>query len=225
MSYETSKRTTLLQYPPPPIITPQVITTVSIISTKLYGLFDLGVFIARLVEAGVQKYGEPLDPCWLYVVLPNGYKHFAYFSTDVPPDRPEYASLYPDPYLGALFVAASGRRAVFRPLSNDYIDRMFETLAQTEGWNIRISNYVEYEHYNNAHVVNEDCIVEKLKTVLPKEATYEKDALLTMLVPTMPQAFLTDPQMTKLIALGLMEYREATIVPTQLLVSLLSMLF
>ena len=31
--------------------------------------------------------------------------------------------------------------------------------------------------------------------------------------------------MTKLIALGLMEYREATIVPTQLLVSLLSMLF
>jgi hypothetical protein len=49
--------------------------------------------------------------------------------------------------------------------------------------------------------------------------------LLSVLVPTMPQAFLTDPQLMKLIALGLMEYRETTIVPTQLLVSLLGILF
>ena len=41
----------------------------------------------------------------------------------------------------------------------------------------------------------------------------------------MPQALLTDPQLMKLIALGSMEYRETTIVPTQLLVSLLGILF
>ncbi|MEM4494152.1 MAG: hypothetical protein QXJ71_10440, partial [Pyrobaculum sp.] len=64
-----------------------------------------------------------------------------------------------------------------------------------------------------------------LRTILPEAATYEKDALLTLLVPTMPQAFLTDPRLVKLIALGLMEYRETTIVPTQLLVSLLGILF
>ncbi len=221
---QSNVRAKLLQYPPPPILTPQLITTISLISTRLYGLFDLGMFLARLVEAGVQKYGEVLDPCWLYIVLPNGYKHFAYFSNDVPPGE-EYSTLYPDPYLGALFTAASGRRAVFRPLGNDYLDGLFETLAQAEGWNIHISNYVEYEYYPNAHVVNEQCIIEKLKTILPKEATYEKDALLSLLVPTMPQAFLTDPQLVKLIALGLMEYRETTIVPTQLLVSLLGMLF
>jgi len=222
---QAATRARLLQYPPPPVLTPQLITTVSVISTRLYGLFDLGVFIARLVEAGVQKYGERLDPCWLYIALPNGYKHFAYFSSDVPEGSATYASLYPDPYLGALFVAASGRRAAFRPLGKDYLDGLFETLAQSEGWNIHISNYVEYEPYTNQHVVNSGCIVERLKTVLPKEATYEKDALLSVLVPTMPQAFLTDPQLTKLISLGLMEYRETTIVPTQLLVSLLAMLF
>ncbi|MGC9131913.1 MAG: hypothetical protein ACP5H5_10070, partial [Pyrobaculum sp.] len=81
---QTSGRAKLLQYPPPPVLTPQLITTVSLISTRLYGLFDLGMFIAKLVEAGVQKYGEYLDPGWLYIVLPNGYKHFAYFSADVP---------------------------------------------------------------------------------------------------------------------------------------------
>ncbi|AET34214.1 hypothetical protein [Pyrobaculum ferrireducens] len=224
MDVQTSGRAKLLQYPPPPVLTPQLITTVSLISTRLYGLFDLGMFIAKLVEAGVQKYGEPLDPCWLYIVLPNGYKHFAYFSADVP-HGDEFASIYPDPYLGALFIAASGRRAAFRPLGNDYLDGLFETLAQAEGWNIHISNYLEFEYYQNSHMVNEQCIIEKLKTVLPREATYEKDALLSILVPTMPQAFLTDPHLTKLIALGLMEYRETTIVPTQLLVSLLGMLF
>jgi hypothetical protein len=41
----------------------------------------------------------------------------------------------------------------------------------------------------------------------------------------MPQALLTDPQLMKLMALGLMEYRETTIVPTQLPVSLLGMLY
>ncbi|MCX8136014.1 hypothetical protein [Pyrobaculum aerophilum] len=129
---QSNVRAKLLQYPPPPILTPQLITTTSLISTRLYGLFDLGMFLARLVEAGVQKYGEVLDPCWLYIVLPNGYKHFAYFSNDVPPGE-EYSTLYPDPYLGALFTAASGRRAVFRPLGNDYLDGLFETLAQAEG--------------------------------------------------------------------------------------------
>lgn len=153
----------LLQYPPPPVLTPQLITAASVISTRLYGLFDLGVFIAKLVEAGVQRYGEPLDPCWLYIVLPNGYKHF--------------------------------------------------------------SNYVEFEPHLNQHVVGNECVAERLRAILPKEATYEKDALLSVLVPMMPQAFLTDPQLMKLISLGLMEYRETTIVPTQLLVSLLGMLF
>jgi hypothetical protein len=68
-------------------------------------------------------------------------------------------------------------------------------------------------------------VAERLRAILPKEATYEKDALLSVLVPTVPQAFLTDPQLMKLISLGLMEYRETTIAPTQLLVSLLGMLF
>jgi len=81
---QAAAKAKLLQYPPPPVLTPQLITAASVISTRLYGLFDLGVFIAKLVEAGVQRYGEPLDPCWLYIVLPNGYKHFAYFSNDVP---------------------------------------------------------------------------------------------------------------------------------------------
>jgi hypothetical protein len=220
---QAAAKAKLLQYPPPPVLTPQLITAASVISTRLYGLFDLGVFIARLVEAGVQRYGEPLDPCWLYIVLPSGYKHFAYFSNDVP-EAAEHASLYPDPYLGALFTAASGRRAVFRPLGRDYLDGLFETLAQSEGWNIHISNYVEFEPHLNQHVVGSECVAERLRAILPKEATYEKDALLSVLIPTVPQAFLTDPQLMKLISLGLMEYRETTIVPTQLLVSLLGML-
>ena len=221
---QVATRAVLLQYPPPPVLTPQLITAVSAISTRLYGFFDLGVFITRLVEAGVLKYGEELDPCWLYIVLPNGYKHFAYFSRQVPKEG-VFASLYPDPYLGALFTAASGRRAVFRPLSGDYLDGLFQSLAQAEGWNIHLSNYVEYEHFQNPHDVSESCIMERLRTILPEAATYEKDALLTLFVPTMPQAFLTDPRLVKLIALGLMEYRETTIVPIQLLVSLLGILF
>jgi len=64
-------------------VTPHLITAASLISTRLYGLFDLGSYIARLVEAGVQKCGEPLDPYWLYAVLSSGYKHFAYFSGQV----------------------------------------------------------------------------------------------------------------------------------------------
>jgi hypothetical protein len=52
------------------------------------------------------------------------------------PEAAEHASLYPDPYLGVLFTAASGRRAVFRPLGRDYLDELFETLSQSEGWNI-----------------------------------------------------------------------------------------
>lgn len=35
-------RVKLLQYPPPPVLSPQLITMVSIISTRLYGFFDLG---------------------------------------------------------------------------------------------------------------------------------------------------------------------------------------
>jgi hypothetical protein len=50
---QDAARAKLLQYPPPPVLTPQLITAASIISTRLYGLFDLGVFIAELVEAGV----------------------------------------------------------------------------------------------------------------------------------------------------------------------------
>jgi hypothetical protein len=218
-------RVKLMQYPPPPILSPQLITTVSIISTRLYGFFDLGVYIARLVEAGVQRYGEPLDPCWLYIVLPSGYKHFAYFAREVPKETVEYSSLYPDPYLGALFTAASGRQTVFRPVGDKYLDSLFETLMQSEGWHIRTSNYVEYEPYPTQHAVTSECIMKRLKTILPEATTYEKDALLSMLVPAMPQAFLADPRLMKLIALGLMEYRETTIVPTQLLVSLLGMLF
>jgi hypothetical protein len=213
----------LLRYPPPPVLTPQLITAASVISTGLYGLFDLGVSIARLVEAGVQRYGEPLDPCWLYVVLPSGYRHFAYFSNDVP-EAAGHASIYPDPYLGTLFTAASGRRAVFRPLGRDYLDGLFETLAQGEGWNIHISNYVEFEPHPNQHVVDDECVAERLRAVLPEETTYEKDALLSMLVPMMPQALLTEPKLMKLISLGLMEYRDTTIVPTRHLVSLFDML-
>ncbi|ABL88765.1 conserved hypothetical protein [Pyrobaculum islandicum DSM 4184] len=84
---------------------------------------------------------------------------------------------------------------------------------------------MEYEVYQNKHVVDKEYIVKRLKAMLPREATYEKDALLGVLVPTMPQALLTDPQLMKMISLGLMEYRKTTIVPTQLLVSLLGMLF
>ncbi len=212
----------LPQYPPPPVLTPQLITAASAISTKLYS-FDLGAYIAKLVEAGVQRYGEPLDPCWLYVVLPNGYKHFAYFSNDVP-EAAEYASLYPDPYLGALFTAASGRRAVFRPIGEKYLDGLFEAFTQSEEWIIRATNYVEYEPHPNQPAVSRECAAERLKAVLPKEA-YEKDALLSVQIPMMPQALLTNPQLMKLITLGLMEYREAAITPTQLLASLLGTLF
>jgi hypothetical protein len=218
-------RVKLLQYPPPPVLSPQLITMASLISTRLYGSFDLGAYIARLVEVGIQRYGERLDPCWLYIVLPNGYKHFAYFAQETPKETAEYSSLYPDPYLGALFTAASGRQAVFRPIGEKYLDSLFETLAQSKGWNIRISDHVEYELHPTQHAVTSECIIERLKTILPKEVTYDKDALLSVLVPTMPQALLTDPQLMKLIALGLMEYRETTIVPTQLLVSLLGILF
>jgi len=220
---QAAARVVLLRYPPPPVLTPQLITAASVISTKLYGLFDLGVFIARLAEAGVQRYGEPLDPCRLYIALPNGYKHFAYFSNDVP-EVAEHASLYPDPYLGALFTAASGRRAVFRPLGSD-LDGLFEALTQSEGWSIRATNYVEFEPHPNQHAVSRECVAERLRAVLPEEAAYEKDALLSALTPTTPQALLANPQLTKLIALGLMEYRETAIAPTQLLVSLLGMLF
>jgi len=74
-------------------------------------------------------------------------------------------------------------------------------------------------------VVGNECVAERMRAILPKEATYEKDALLSVLAPTVPQAFLTDPQFTKLISLGLMEYRETAIVPMQPLLSLLGTLF
>jgi hypothetical protein len=74
-------------------------------------------------------------------------------------------------------------------------------------------------------VVGNGCIAERLRIILPKETTYEKDALLSALIPTALQAFSTDPQLKKLTALGLMEYRETAIVLTQLLVSLLGILF
>ncbi|MFZ8840993.1 MAG: hypothetical protein ACO2PM_19160 [Pyrobaculum sp.] len=61
---QTATKVLLLQYPPPPVLTPQLITATSVISTRLYA-FDLGVYMARLVEAGVQRYGETLVPCWL----------------------------------------------------------------------------------------------------------------------------------------------------------------
>jgi hypothetical protein len=48
---QATGRTKLLRHLPPPVLTPQLTTAVSIISTRLYA-FDLGVFIARLVEAG-----------------------------------------------------------------------------------------------------------------------------------------------------------------------------
>ena len=217
---QTATKVLLLQYPPPPVLTPQLITATSVISTRLYGLFDLGDFIAKLVEAGVQRYGEPLDPCWLYIVLPNGYKHFAYFSNDVP-EAAEHASLYPDPYLGTLFTAASGRRAVFRPTGEKRLDGLFEALTQGGDWSIRTANYIEYEPYPNRHAASGECVAKRLKAVLPEEATYEKDALLSAPVPTM----LTGPQLTKLIALGLMEYRETALVPTQHFASLLGTLF
>jgi hypothetical protein len=218
---QVTGRIKLLQYPPPPVLTPQLITAASIISTKLYS-FDLGAYMARLVEAGVQRYGEPLDPCWLYIVLPSGYRHFAYFSNDVP-EAATYSSLYPDPYLGALFTAASGRHTVFRPIGDKQLDSLFEAL--TQGWSIRTTNYVEFEPHLNQHAVDRECVAERLKAVLPEEATYEKDALRSLLIPMMPQVLLTDSQLVKLIALGLMEYRETAIVHTHLLASLLGMLF
>ncbi len=95
--------------------------------------------------------------------------------------------------------------------------------TQSGGWTIRTTNYIEYELHPNA--VSRECAAERLKAVLPKEAAYEKDVLLSVLTHTTPQALLTDPQFTKLITLGLMEYREAAIAPTQLPVSLLGMLF
>jgi len=68
-------------------------------------------------------------------------------------------------------------------------------------------------------------VAERPRAILPEEAAYEKDALLPVLISTVPQALLTDLQLTKLISLGLMEYRETAIAPTQLPVSLLGMLF
>jgi len=61
---QTTAKVLLLRHPPPPVLTPRLITALSAISTRLYA-FDLGVYMARLVEAGVQRYGEPLVPCWL----------------------------------------------------------------------------------------------------------------------------------------------------------------
>ena len=61
---QTTAKVLLLRHPPHPVLTPQLITAASIISTRLYA-FDLGAYMARLVEAGVQRYGEPLVPCWL----------------------------------------------------------------------------------------------------------------------------------------------------------------
>jgi hypothetical protein len=217
---QTAAKVLLLRYPPPPVLTPQLITAASAISTKLYA-FDLGAYIARLVEAGVQRYGEPLDPCWLYIVLPNGYKHFAHFSNDVP-EAAEHASLYPDPYLGTLFTAASGKRVVFGPIDEKYLDVFFAAFTQTEGWSIRVTNYVEFELHPNQHTVSKECATVRLRAILPEE---EKDALLSVLVPMTPQALLTNPKLMKLITLGLMEYRETAIVPTQLLASLLGTLF
>jgi hypothetical protein len=220
---QTAAKVLLLQYPPPPVLTPQLITAASAISTRLYA-FDLGVFIAKLAEVGVQRYGEPLDPCWLYIVLPNGYKHFAYFSNDVP-EAAVHASLYPNHCLGALFTAALGRRAVFRPLGRDYLDGLFETLAQSEEWSIRITNYIEYELYPNQHAVDRRRVAERLRAVLPEEATYKKDAPRSVPASTTLQALLADPKLTKLTALGPMEYREAALVPAQHFASLLGTLF
>ena len=74
-------------------------------------------------------------------------------------------------------------------------------------------------------MVGNRCVVERLRAILPKETTYEKDALLSAQIPTALQAFSTDPQLMKLTALGLMEYRETATVPTQLPVSLLGIPF
>jgi hypothetical protein len=61
---QTTAKVLLLRHLPPPVLTPRLITAASATSTRLYA-FDLGVYMARLVEAGVQRYGEPLVPCWL----------------------------------------------------------------------------------------------------------------------------------------------------------------
>jgi hypothetical protein len=107
---QTAGGVVLLRHPQPSVPTLRLITATSAIPAELYA-FDLGAYMARLVEAGVQGYGKPLDPCWLYV--PSGYKRFACFLNDVS-EAAECASLYPDPYLGALFTAMSGRWAVLR---------------------------------------------------------------------------------------------------------------
>jgi len=63
-----------------------------------------------------------------------------------------------------------------------------------------------------AVAVSRECVAERLRAILPGEAAYEKDALLPVLISTVPQALLTNPQLAKLISLGLMEYRETAIV-------------
>jgi hypothetical protein len=103
------------------------------------------------------------------------------------------------------------------------LDGLFETLTQGGVWSIRTTNYVEFELHLNQHAVSRECVAERLRFIFPD--TYEKDALLSVQIPMMPQALLTDPKLMKPTALGLMEYRETTIVPTQLLVSLLGTLF
>jgi hypothetical protein len=159
----------------------------------------------------VQRYGEPLDPCRLYIVLPSGYKHFAYFSNDVP-EAAEHASLYPDPYLGTLFTAASGRRAVFRPMGEKHLDGLFEALTQGGDWSIRTTNYIEFEPHPNQHVVDRRCVEERLRALLTWDLSQSP------LTPTAPQAL--HPRLLKLIPLGLMEYRDGAVAPTQTLLSL-----
>jgi hypothetical protein len=141
------------------------------------------------------------------------------------PEAAEHASLYPDPYLGALFTAASGRRAVFRPIDGKHLDRLFEALTQGGDWSIRTANYIEYEPHPNQRAADRRYVGERLRAVLPEEATYKKDAPRSVPAPATPQALLTHPQLTKLIALGPMECREAALVPAQHLASLLGALF
>jgi hypothetical protein len=191
----------------PPVPTPQPVTAVSTTSVRLYA-FDLGTYVARLDEAGVQKYSEQPDPCWLYVALPSGYGHFAYFSSDVP-EAPEYASLYPDPYLGTLFTAASGRRAVFRSMGEKSLDGLFEAFTQGGDWSICVTNYVEFEPHPNQHVVDRRCVEERLRPPLP----WEKDLLQPLLTPTTPQTVLRSPRLLKPASLGLMEYRDGAVGP------------
>jgi hypothetical protein len=169
-------RVKLLRYPPPPVLTPQLTTAASAISTRLYA-FDLGSYVARLVEAGVQRYGEPLDP-----------------------------------YLGALFTAASGRRAVFRPMGEKHLDGLFEALTQGGDWSIRTTNYIEFEPHPNQHVVDRRCVEERLRALLTWDLSQSP------LTPTAPQAL--HPRLLKLVSLGLMEYRDGAVAPTQTLLSL-----